>query len=288
MSVKFSIITPSFNGVKYFPHIIGSIKGQKGIIKEHIIEDGGSTDKSLEYIDNLKKHLSDSSNNMYEIKFTSEKDEGMYDAINKGWSKASGDILSWLNCDEQYLPGTLEYVQNIFEKFPDVDVVYGNAIVVDGNGELIAARKELPLNYFMVSNTFLHIFSCTIFYRKKLWDSGILKLNSKYKNAGDMDLILRLMKNNIKMFQSDRFFSLFAADGNNLSHDPLLKIETKSLQKEFSQLYSFLRPFVLLLRRLMRLINGHYKNVEISYEYALNDNPDYKSIKGSSRGIFKL
>jgi len=70
-----------------------------------------------------------------------ESDAGMYDAINRGLKRATGDICAYLNCDEQYLPGTLRRVADYFEQHPEVDVVFGDSIVVDSELEPLAYRR---------------------------------------------------------------------------------------------------------------------------------------------------
>ena len=282
----FSIITPSYNSFNHIKKCIGSVKIQKEIAREHLIMDGMSTDKTIDYFHNYKKILNDDS--LYKLLFESRSDNGMYDAINNGWSKSSGEILSWLNCDEQYLPDTLSYVYDIFKKNPLVNVVYGNAIIVDKNGDLISARPELPLNKFLISNTFLNIFSCTIFYRRSLWDSGLLYLNKDYRYSSDMDLIIRLLENNVKMYYSKRYLSLFTVDGSDLSTHTQATYETDMIQNQSSCLSKRARKSVKYLRYFLRAINGHYIKRNVTYKYAVDDIPNYLSKKGLSNGKFKF
>ena len=103
--MKFSIITPCYNSEKYLEECIKSIMSQKYKDFEHIIVDGGSTDGTL---DILKKY-----ERLYNMRWISEKDDGMYDAINKGMRMANGDVLSWINSDDVYHPWTLFSVNKI-------------------------------------------------------------------------------------------------------------------------------------------------------------------------------
>ena len=198
--MKFSVVTPLFNGMPELKKCVGSVKSQASnhINVEHLIQDGKSNDNSLEF---LKNYLN-SSNHFkpnYKLIYDSKKDKGMYDAINNGWKISTGDIFSWLNHDEQYLPGTLMHVSKIFQNDNSVDVVYGNMIVIKKNGEPIAARREIPLKKIYVQNDFLYAISCTIFFRRSLFDEGILNFNSNYKCAGDLDLILKILRKNKKI-----------------------------------------------------------------------------------------
>ena len=285
----FSIVTPVYNGITYIKKAVGSVKAQYGVPREHIIFDGVSSDGSAQYVEELSKCRTENAyDDCYAIHAYSEKDDGMYDAINKGWEKATGQYLSWLNSDEQYLPGTLEYVATVFDQNPDVDVLYGNAIMVDKDGGLIAARKELPLSYLFVSNAHLNIFSCTIFFRRRLWDKGILKLDRALKYAADMDLILRLMKADTKMMHLEKYLSLFTVDGNHLSTHSGMKNETVGLRERYGSLPRYLRRGVRMLRYAQRLLSGHYQSNQVKYFYAEDDKPSYRTVDGVSKGTFSF
>ena len=123
-----SIITPSYNQAQYLEDTIQSVLQQDYPNLEYIIVDGGSTDGSPEVIER------------YQDKFAwwvSEKDMGQTDAINKGFKKANGEIIAWLNSDDLYLPGAISSAVDLFQKYPNSGVIYGDAVSADADGRLL-------------------------------------------------------------------------------------------------------------------------------------------------------
>ncbi|MBI2333897.1 MAG: glycosyltransferase [Chloroflexi bacterium] len=120
-----SIITPSYNQAKYLERTILSVLNQDYPRIEYIVMDGASTDGSVEIIKKYAERLA---------YWTSEKDKGQAAAINKGFARATGEIIAWLNSDDYYLPGTVGVAVKVFEENPDAVLVYGNMLAVDENG----------------------------------------------------------------------------------------------------------------------------------------------------------
>ena len=287
--MKFSVITPLFNGMPELKKCIGSVKSQasNSITVEHIIQDGESNDSSLEFLKNYSISRNFLNPN-YKFVMSSEKDKGMYDAINKGWRISRGDILSWLNHDEQYLPGTLSHVSKIFQNDNSIDVVFGNMIVIKKDGTPIAARREIPLRKIYVQNDFLYAISCTIFFRRSLFDEGILNFNSDYKCAGDLDLMLKILQMNKKIHFENKYFSLFGVDGNNLSvtGKKIMEKEMNEIQKKYGRLNSLpLRKTCKVIRMIERFINKCYLKDDLSYEFAIDEVPNYQKIEKNKIGF---
>src|SRR6202167_2040228 len=111
-AVKFSIITPSFRNSAWLKLCIASVADQEGVEFEHIVQDSCSDDGTQDWLPHDSR-----------VKAFIGKDGGMYDAVNRGYRRATGDILAYLNCDEQYLPGALKKVQQFFETHPQVEVL---------------------------------------------------------------------------------------------------------------------------------------------------------------------
>src|SRR5690349_21472344 len=132
-----SIITPSYNQALYLEQTIQSVLGQDYPRIEYIVVDGASTDNSFEIIKKYNDRLA------YWI---SEKDSGQAEAINKGFARANGEILGWLNSDDYYLPDTLSEVVRCFAENPEVVMAYGDMLAVDGDGRTLNVLKYKQLS----------------------------------------------------------------------------------------------------------------------------------------------
>jgi glycosyltransferase involved in cell wall biosynthesis len=130
--MKFSIITPSFRNSSWLKLCIASVADQTGVELEHIVQDSCSDDGTQDWLPHDPR-----------VKAFIEKDAGMYDAVNRGYRRATGDILAYLNCDEQYLPGALAAVQEFFEANPGVEVALAGSIVTDGAGQYLCHRHSM-------------------------------------------------------------------------------------------------------------------------------------------------
>ena len=319
--MKFSIATPVCNGMPALRRCIGSIRGQapfngelpngslngnpvltcndlneaRGrlnatvpVVVHHHIQDGGSTDGTVEFLKGLEANGSELTASGYSFSYCSERDAGMYDAINKGWARVDGDILSWLNADEQYLPGTLAKVALCFEKNPEVDVVFGNMIIVDQNGRPLAARREIPFRPFYVKRDFLYTASCTLFFRRALLERGVLKFDAAYRLAGDMDLILKLAANGVKFCHINDYLSLFGADNNNLSvkHKARMEEEVQHIRRFYRGSNN---PWVCKMAKMVRFVErafcGCYRRDNVSFLYANNEQPEYRQIAEDRLGF---
>lgn len=132
-----SIITPSYNQAAYLEQTILSVLNQDYPHIEYIVVDGASTDDSMEIIKKYVDRLA---------YWVSEKDRGQAEAINKGFSHATGDIVAWLNSDDYYLQGAVRAAVKVFEEHPDVVLVYGDMLAVDEHGKTFNTLTYGQLN----------------------------------------------------------------------------------------------------------------------------------------------
>lgn len=194
-----SIVVPSFNQAQYLEATLDSLFAQNYSPLEVIVMDGGSTDGSVDILKRYDDRLS---------YWESVPDEGQTHAINKGFARANGEILAWLNSDDLLLPGAIKSVVERFEKAPSVDVVYGQRIIINEHGQDIgtwnvknAHNDILPYADFVPQET--------LFWRKSLWKRVGGTLDQSFKFAMDWDLLLRFKLVNAKFSVINRYQGAF-------------------------------------------------------------------------------
>jgi glycosyltransferase involved in cell wall biosynthesis len=264
--VRFSIVTPSFRNSTWLKLCIASVADQ-GVEVEHIIQDAGSDDGTLDWLPHDRR-----------VKAFIEKDSGMYDAVNRGLRRAQGEILAYLNCDEQYLPGTLAVVGDYFMQHPEVDVVFGDFVAVDGDGNYLFHRKvQTPLKHHTrVSH--LQTFTCAIFFRRKIIADYQMFFDPKFKNAGDADWMLRLLDHKTPMAVLRRFTSTFGITGENISDGTRSLSENIALRRSAPGWVRTLRPMFILHHRLRRLAGGIYFQKPFSYSIYTRNSPEQRVV----------
>jgi glycosyltransferase involved in cell wall biosynthesis len=179
-----SVITPSFNQSRFLEETIQSVLNQDYPHVEYIIVDGGSTDGSVEIIQRYADRLS---------WWVSEPDQGQTDAINKGFARARGEILAWLNSDDTYLPGAIRAAVSSLQTHPEVGLVYGDANLVDERGWILGRFPARQTDYRRLRQGYVHIPQQAAFFRAHLWKQ-VGPLDATFYFAMDYDLWVRLAR----------------------------------------------------------------------------------------------
>ena len=175
-----SIVTPSFNQGEYIEETIQSILDQDYPNIEHIVIDGASTDGTVSMLKRYDRTIS----------WLSEPDRGQSDAINKGFRRARGDILTWLCADDVYERNTVAKIVKHFEEHSSTDMVYGECLYIDSTGETIG---KYPSRDFDIAALlpFGFIPQPTVFMRKSVLDRvGLVDTDLHF--AMDLDLWVRI------------------------------------------------------------------------------------------------
>jgi glycosyltransferase involved in cell wall biosynthesis len=179
-----SIITPSFNQADFLEATILSVLNQDYPSIEYIIVDGGSTDRSVDIIRRYSDRLS---------WWISEKDRGQTDAINKGFARAKGQILAWINSDDTYESGAVSAAVEFLTSRPDIGLVYANANYINENGRVIGRFPAAQTDYRRLKRGYVHIPQQSAFFRADLWHK-VGPLDPSFYFAMDYDLWVRLAR----------------------------------------------------------------------------------------------
>jgi glycosyltransferase involved in cell wall biosynthesis len=203
-----SIITPSFRSSQWLRLCVASVADQQGVSVEHIVQDSCSDDETPNWLPRDPR-----------VKAFIEKDKGMYDAVNRGFRRANGDILAYLNCDEQFLPGALKQVEEFFAAHPAVDVVLADTIIADSEGNYICHRPSLVPGKHQIWIRFPVLSSSLFLRRRVVHDMGIF-LDTQWRDLGDIFWVMAMVQRGVRMAVLPQFTSLFTDTGENMNLRP--------------------------------------------------------------------
>jgi glycosyltransferase involved in cell wall biosynthesis len=197
--MRFSIVTPVFNGARFLDETILSVVSQAGPFRlSYHLQDGGSHDGTLEKLAAWKQRLAGGFPVLCEgidFSYASGPDAGLYDAIRRGFAACGGsDAMTWLNADDRLEPGALHTVAHILERFPDIDWLGGRSTIADETGIIVISwpimpfpRKAIAAGIFDGRFAPIFIQQEGLFWRSRLWEAaGGLK--GEFRLAGDFDL----------------------------------------------------------------------------------------------------
>ncbi len=177
-----SIVTPSFNQVRFLEATIRSVLDQDYPNIEYIVIDGGSSDGSVEIIERYSDRLA---------YWESAPDRGQTDAINKGFERASGDYFAWLNSDDTYRLGAVRSAVEYLQSHPEIGMVYGDAYYIDGAGQVVGHYPAGETDYRRLRRGITTIPQQAMFFRANLWKM-VGPLDPSFFYAMDYDLWVRL------------------------------------------------------------------------------------------------
>lgn len=213
-----SIITVVYNGEKFLEKTIESIARQTYSNIEYIIVDGGSTDGTLDIIKKNQSRISH---------WISEKDKGIFDAMNKGIQMAKGEIIGLLNADDYYADETVAWVVNEFQK-SSAEIVHGNLAILHQNAESIMTPDITQMN------SRPSIFHPTCFVRKSVYNTlGLFDI--QFKISSDYEFLLRCFKKGVFFSYLPKTLCYFRPGG--MSSSCASNIEGYKIMKRYNTGY---------------------------------------------------
>jgi glycosyltransferase involved in cell wall biosynthesis len=242
-----SIITITFNAEKYIERTIQSVISQTYTNIEYIIIDGASTDKTLEIIKKYKEKIS---------VLISEKDKGIYDAMNKGLQKATGDYVWFMNAgDEIYAPDTLK---KIMEQTKNADIYYGETLFLDLDRKNLGIRSEatplkLPKNMTW-KDLQMGLMVChqAILVKKEI--APLYDLHHIY--SADIDWVIKALKRAKVIVNTHQIIAIYLQGGFSRKHLwKSLKDRFKILVKHYGFFRTFFNHFRIVIRAIRFILS---------------------------------
>jgi glycosyltransferase involved in cell wall biosynthesis len=202
-----SLITPVFNSGKYIEQTIDSVLGQDYPNLEYFVVDGGSTDGTVDLIRKYEHQISG---------WVSEPDKGMYDALNKGFARTTGEIMGWISATDTLYPSGLSVVGSVFRDLPNVEWLTGRPAWLNEEGKTMGTL-EIPRwsrgRFLAGANRYIQQEST--FWRRSLWEKAGARLDDSRRMANDFELWVRFFRH-AKIFPVDAMIGGFRAHGDSL------------------------------------------------------------------------
>lgn len=233
-----SIVTPSYNQADFIEATINSVLNQDYPHLEYLVVDGGSTDGTLDILQRYTNHLD----------WISEPDHGQANAINKGFKRATGEIIAWLNSDDIYLPGALQQVGQFFKQHPTTDVLYGDFWWIDAQGHHLLARREIPFDFNILLYGLNYIGQPTVFFQRRVFEiAGYLDETLHY--GLDWEYWLRIAQRGGQFAHLSQFLAAtrLHTEAKTIAAPPQMFAEHQAIQRKYWHKHRFVSP------RLQRL-----------------------------------
>ncbi len=208
----------------------------------------------------------------------------MYDAINRGLARTTGEICAWLNSDEQYLPGTLGKVLELFSKDPTTDVLLGDALLVDSDVKPICYRRIMVPSRWHTRLDHLHSLSCAMFFKRAALPSP--PLDPRWKVISDAVLMDYFQSAAKKVYSCKDLLSVYAFTGKNLSSRPSGELQAWWKETEYPP--RALKMLVVILHRLRRFLGGAYRTRLVVNSVFIMNHPNPRSFSARVPGTWPI
>jgi glycosyltransferase involved in cell wall biosynthesis len=252
MPVTVSIVTPSYNQARFLDETLRSIVSQRDQIHEHFVFDGGSRDGSVDLIRKYADRID---------YWESQKDKGQSDAIHRGFQRATGDVLGWINSDDVLLPGAVAKVREAFERHPEWDVITSYHVAIDGDSRILSLHRAPRETRAKLRRGIIRVCQQTCFFRRKL-----------YESIGGLDLSLHCMMDHelwFRMFDAGatwghvpEFLGAFRwhQESKSMSWDRKYAAERARMEEKYPHYPTRNggKPLALVAYRVGEILSGRY------------------------------
>lgn len=287
--MKFTVVTPSYNQLDWLRLNMLSVreafrrlKSENAKVKlEQRIQDGGSAEWE-EFREETEAALRSDPLPGYKVHMVSEVDEGMYEALNRGFDGVGGDLCMWLNSDEQLLPDTLRTVVRMWREDPEFDVLVGDVILTDAEGAPLGYRRVKKPEKWHIRACSLQTYSCAMVMKPCLMSGR--PFETKWKSIGDAVLMNRWLEEKRRIQVMNRPLAVFAITGENLSSEA--SPERKAWCRERGWNTSLVKPFARMAHVVTRAVRGDWKTRKVNLRYLVGRSGDVKTYRGPLRGTW--
>jgi glycosyltransferase involved in cell wall biosynthesis len=251
--MKLSVITPSFNSSRWLPACVASVRHATGGSQyEHWVVDGGSSDGTRDFLKSKSG-----------VRWISEPDRGMYDALNKGIQRATGEIIGHLNADEQYNRAGLQAALKLLEHNPTIDAVFGPTVLVNAESHFLQLFKQVTKPTLADATWHMPVQSCSLIYRKRLWDR--LPYDARFRLVGDHAWFYGQMKLGLQLAVVREPIGIFTWRNDNLSNSGASEDALNGLPRK-----TFSLKLAKHFYRVRKLFAGGYRRDPVDYEIVRN------------------
>jgi len=236
--MKVTVVMPVYNGEEYIEYAIKSVINQSYKNIQFILVDGGSTDNTMNIVNKYAE--------FFEI-IISEKDKGMYDAINKGFARSDGELMLWLNSDDYLFQNAIETAVMIMKKHPNVKWMKGRNVYLDQNNAIrkVACFKSYYKSFLKSglyrTNGLGSIMQETTFWHRNLYEKSGSYIDTNYKAASDYELWVRFA-------QFETLYSVNTLFGAFRQHNAQLSGDVNAYEKECNEIKKLTGVQLLLLK----------------------------------------
>jgi hypothetical protein len=248
---RIALVTPVYNSGRYIEQTIVSVLAQQYPNLDYFIVDGGSTDGTVEIIRKYESQISG---------WTSEPDNGMYDAINKGFARTTGEIMGWISATDMFQPGGLGVVARVFGCLPHVEWITGRSTFYDEEGKTmgIEGLRWFSQTRFLVGEE-QHIQQESTFWRRSLWEKAGGYVDASRRMSSDFELWVRFFRH-ARLYSVDALIGGFRIHGDSIGLQNLeacYAIQDEIIQTELA---SIPRGRAL---KLFRVLNARLKGIPV-------------------------